>query len=86
MQQILLYSDSLSWGIIPGTRRRLPFAARWAGVMEHALQAQGHAVRIVEDCSMDAPRCSTIPRGRGATDCRGSRSGSKRTPRLPWSS
>ncbi|AOE91825.1 SGNH/GDSL hydrolase family protein [Ralstonia pseudosolanacearum] len=50
MQQILLYSDSLSWGIIPGTRRRLPFAARWAGVMEHALQAQGHAVRIVEDC------------------------------------
>ncbi|WP_197338966.1 SGNH/GDSL hydrolase family protein [Ralstonia solanacearum] len=50
MQQVLLYADSLSWGIVPGTRRRLPFAARWAGVMEHALLAQGHAVRLIEDC------------------------------------
>lgn len=50
MQHVLLYSDSLSWGIIPGTRQRLPFAARWAGAMETALQAQGYAVRVVEDC------------------------------------
>lgn len=50
MQHVLLYSDSLSWGIVPGTRDRLPFAARWGGVMEAALRAQGHAVRVIEDC------------------------------------
>ncbi|NMV36418.1 SGNH/GDSL hydrolase family protein [Ralstonia insidiosa] len=50
MQHVLLYSDSLSWGIVPGTRQRLPFAQRWAGVMEAALLAQGCAVRVIEDC------------------------------------
>ncbi len=50
MQQILVYSDSLSWGIIPTTRRRLPFDARWPGVMEIALAEQHHSVRIIEDC------------------------------------
>ena len=41
MKQILVYSDSLTWGIIPGTRNRLPFDRRWPGVMELALQANG---------------------------------------------
>src|SRR5262245_40827501 len=50
MQQILVYSDSLSWGIIPNTRRRLAFEARWPGVMEAALQASGTPVRVIEDC------------------------------------
>jgi lysophospholipase L1-like esterase len=50
MQQILVYGDSLTWGIIPNTRRRLPFVARWPGVMETALHAAGRHVRIVEDC------------------------------------
>lgn len=50
MQQILVYSDSLSWGIIPTTRRRQPFAARWPGVLEIALTQQGYAVRVIEDC------------------------------------
>ncbi len=27
MQQVLVYSDSLSWGIVPTTRKRLPFDA-----------------------------------------------------------
>ncbi len=27
MRQILVYADSLSWGIAPDTRERLPFAA-----------------------------------------------------------
>ena len=27
MHQVLVYSDSLSWGIVPTTRRRLPFDA-----------------------------------------------------------
>ena len=50
MQQILVYADSLSWGIVPLTRERLPFDARWPGVMENRLNAQGPAVRVIEDC------------------------------------
>ncbi len=50
MQQILVYADSLSWGIIPDTRQRLPFDQRWPGVMEIALTRQGHSVRVIEDC------------------------------------
>lgn len=50
MQHILVYADSLSWGIAPGTRRRLPFDARWPGVMEGQLAAQGLRVRVIEDC------------------------------------
>ncbi|MDE0206866.1 MAG: GDSL family lipase, partial [Candidatus Tectomicrobia bacterium] len=48
MRDILVYADSLSWGIIPLTRGRLPFEARWPGVMEAALRAQGHDVRVHE--------------------------------------
>jgi lysophospholipase L1-like esterase len=50
LQQILVYSDSLSWGIVPTTRKRLPFDARWPGVMEIALTEQSHRVRVIEDC------------------------------------
>jgi lysophospholipase L1-like esterase len=50
VQQILVYADSLSWGIVPLTRNRLPFDARWPGVMENRLNAQGAAVRVIEDC------------------------------------
>jgi len=50
MQQILVYSDSLSWGIIPNTRRRLPAGERWPGVMESALLREGLVVRVIEDC------------------------------------
>ncbi len=50
MQQILVYADSLSWGIIPDTRRRLDFSARWPGVLEQELTAQGRSVRVIEDC------------------------------------
>ena len=50
MQQILVYSDSASWGIIPTTRKRLTFDARWPGVMEIALTGQRHSVRVIEDC------------------------------------
>ena len=49
-RQILVYGDSLTWGIIPNTRGRLPFEARWPGVMEHDLVARGRRVRIIEDC------------------------------------
>ena len=50
MRHILVYSDSLSWGIIPTTRRRLPFEKRWPGVMEIALCEAGETVRVIEDC------------------------------------
>ena len=50
MKQILVYADSLSWGIVPLTRQRLPFDQRWPGVMEIALRAGGHEVRVIEDC------------------------------------
>jgi lysophospholipase L1-like esterase len=50
MDQILVYGDSLSWGIVPETRRRLPFDVRWPGVMETALVAGGRSVRVLEDC------------------------------------
>lgn len=41
MQQILVYSDSLSWGLIPGTRKRLEFHERWPGVLENELIEKG---------------------------------------------
>jgi len=50
MQQVLVYSDSLSWGIIPTTRRRLDFETRWPGVMELDLLERGRKVRVIEDC------------------------------------
>ena len=50
MQQILVYGDSLSWGIIPNTRRRLSFAERWPGVLERTLSERGTNVRVLEDC------------------------------------
>ena len=50
MQHIFVYSDSLSWGIIPMTRKRLPFDQRWPGVTEMTLCASSKKVRIIEDC------------------------------------
>ncbi len=50
MLHILVYGDSLSWGIIPNTRRRLSFPERWPGVMERALVDGGLQVRVIEDC------------------------------------
>jgi hypothetical protein len=50
MQHILVYADSLSWGIVPLTRQRLPFDRRWPGVLELALNSAGRKVRVVEDC------------------------------------
>jgi lysophospholipase L1-like esterase len=49
-QQILVYGDSVSWGIIPNTRQRLPFHSRWPGVLEQQLVASQHSVRVIEDC------------------------------------
>lgn len=50
MHQILVYADSLSWGIIPDTRMRFSFEKRWPGVMEIELRRMGQTVRVIEDC------------------------------------
>lgn len=50
MKHILVYSDSLSWGIIPNSRARLPFEKRWPGVFEDTLNEAGHNVRVIENC------------------------------------
>ena len=50
MQHILVYADSLSWGIVPGTRQRLELERRWPGVMESGLNEGGRRVRVTEDC------------------------------------
>jgi lysophospholipase L1-like esterase len=50
MRTILVYGDSLSWGIIPDTRKRFEFEQRWPGVLENKLNAAGMCVRVVEDC------------------------------------
>jgi lysophospholipase L1-like esterase len=50
MNHVLVYADSLTWGIIPNTRNRLPFDERWPGVVENKLNASGHKLRLIEDC------------------------------------
>jgi lysophospholipase L1-like esterase len=50
MRQVLVYADSLSWGIIPTTRQRLRFDQRWPGVLERTLLKCGCQVRVLEDC------------------------------------
>ena len=50
MEQLLVYGDSLSWGIVPDSRRRFAFHQRWPGVMERQLGLAGAHVRVIEDC------------------------------------
>jgi lysophospholipase L1-like esterase len=50
MRHILVYADSLSWGIVPNTRQRLPFEQRWPGALERELNRGGGDVRVIEDC------------------------------------
>jgi lysophospholipase L1-like esterase len=47
---ILVYGDSMTWGIIPDTRKRFSFDERWPGVLENQLRDSGMKVRIIEDC------------------------------------
>jgi lysophospholipase L1-like esterase len=73
--QILVYSDSLTWGIMRNTRERLPFNERWPGVPENALNKAGRCVRVMEDC-LNGRRTVC---NRGETVCTAWRKGSKLT-------
>lgn len=48
--RILVYGDSLSWGLVPMTRKRFPFESRWPGVMQAHLNSSGQSVCVIEDC------------------------------------
>jgi lysophospholipase L1-like esterase len=50
LDHILVYGDSLTWGIIPGTRQRLELERRWPHVLERDLRRRGSDVRVIEDC------------------------------------
>ena len=50
MEHVLIYGDSLTWGIIPNTRERFPFDARWPGVFENRINSSGRQIRVIEDC------------------------------------
>ena len=50
MQQILVYGDSLSWGLVPDTRQRFSFDQRWPGILELELSNSGNPARVIEDC------------------------------------
>lgn len=47
MKTVLCYGDSLSWGVVPGTRQRLPYLQRWTGVMHCHL---GEGYHVIEEC------------------------------------
>ena len=52
MKQVLVYGDSLAFGMIPGdaSRGRFPFEQRWPGALENALRINGNASRVIENC------------------------------------
>jgi lysophospholipase L1-like esterase len=50
MHNILVYGDSMTWGIIPDTRKRFSFDERWPGVLENQIRDSGKDVRVIEDC------------------------------------
>lgn len=50
MKQILVYADSLSWGIVPMTRDRFAFNQRWPGILELNLNNATKNMRVIEDC------------------------------------
>jgi lysophospholipase L1-like esterase len=46
VKTVLCFGDSLTWGFIPGTGGRLPFDARWPGIVQARL---GPSVRVIEE-------------------------------------
>ncbi|OFA04997.1 SGNH/GDSL hydrolase family protein [Duganella sp. HH101] len=46
-KHVLCYGDSMSWGIIPGSRLRHPYDKRWTGILQQLL---GDGIRVIEEC------------------------------------
>lgn len=46
MKTILCYGDSNTWGYIPAAGERLPYEARWTGVLQKSL---GDRCRVIEE-------------------------------------
>lgn len=46
-KNVLCYGDSMSWGIIPGTRHRHSYEKRWPGILQEII---GPNVRVIEEC------------------------------------
>lgn len=46
-KHVLCYGDSMSWGIVPGTRLRHAHDKRWTGMLQQLL---GDDVRVIEEC------------------------------------
>lgn len=44
MKTVLAFGDSLTWGFIPGTRRRYPREVRWPRVLEKGLHGQAEVL------------------------------------------
>jgi len=49
VHNVLVYGDSITWGIVPESRNRFPFDERWPGVLENHLRDSGKNVRVIED-------------------------------------
>lgn len=46
-KHVLCYGDSMSWGIVPGTRQRHSYEKRWPGILQKLV---GPDVRVIEEC------------------------------------
>lgn len=46
-RHVLCYGDSMSWGIVPGTRQRHEHDKRWTGILQQLL---GDDIRVIEEC------------------------------------
>jgi lysophospholipase L1-like esterase len=44
---VMCFGDSMSWGIVPGSRNRHAFEKRWPGILQGLL---GPEVRVIEEC------------------------------------
>ena len=47
MKQILVFGDSNTWGLVPGTGERYPEHIRWTGILRKAVTPYGY--RVLED-------------------------------------
>ena len=47
MKQVLVYGDSNTWGLIPGTTERYPWGVRWTSILQEKLKNE--EVRIIEE-------------------------------------